>query len=102
MAQAGDIRVDTGEVRSTARQLTQLATDYDALYKEVLAKISETSAKWQGVDSEAFREQVEGFRDDFQKMKQEIDDYATFLLQSADAYEKQQEETRQKAKTLTN
>ena len=102
MAQAGDIRVDTGEVRSTARQLTQLADDYDALYKEVLGKMSETSATWQGLDSEAFREQVEGFRDDFQKMKEEINDYAAFPLQSADAYERRQEETRQEAKTLTN
>ncbi|MDR0852350.1 MAG: WXG100 family type VII secretion target [Clostridiales Family XIII bacterium] len=102
MAQSRKIVVDTGDLRSTAQQLTQLATDYDGLYKEVLGKISDMSAQWEEIDSSTYRQQVEGFRDDFEKMKQEIDRYAEFLIKSAASYEQAQDTAVAQAKTLIN
>ena len=102
MAQTRNIAVDTGDLRSTAAQLTTLASDYDGLYKEVLGKIGDMSASWAEIDSQTYREQVEGFRDDFEKMKTEIDRYADFLIKSANAYEQTQDDAVSQAKSLIN
>ena len=100
MAQARNIQVATGELRTTAAQLKQLASDYDGLYKEVLGKISDMSATWQEIDSQTYRDKVESFRAEFEKMKAEIERYSDFLIQSAADYEAAQDEAVRQAQSL--
>lgn len=100
MAQARNIQVATGDLRNTASQLTQLAKDYDGLYKEVLGKISDMSSTWQEIDSQTYRDKTESFRGEFAKMKEEIDRYAEFLIKSAADYEAAQDEAVRQAKSL--
>jgi len=94
------IKADTGEMRNTSAQITELAGEYKTLYEEVLGKIQDMNATWQFEDFSAYRDEAESFREDFVKMKQEMDRYAEFLITTAAAYEKVQDEAVNEAKTL--
>jgi len=100
MSQGKSIQVATGNLRSTAAQVKELAKQYDGLYKDVLRKLSDMSSTWQGIDSQTYREKVESFRSEFVKMKTELDKYAEYLVQTATDYEKIQNEAVDRAKTL--
>ncbi|MDR3310789.1 MAG: WXG100 family type VII secretion target [Oscillospiraceae bacterium] len=96
------IKVDTGDLRSASSAITTLAGEYEALYKDMYAKMSDMKSTWTGIDINEYITQIEGFRDDFQKMKTEMDHYADHLTQSAIAYEKAQDDTVANAKKLVN
>jgi len=97
---ARTIKVDSGELRNTSAQITQLASEYQTLYQEVLGKVQDMNATWQFDDFTAYKDEAESFREDFAKMKQEMDRYADFLIQSAAAYENVQDQAVAEAKTL--
>ena len=97
---ARTIKADTGNMRNVSGQITSLATDYQTLYQEVLSKVQDMNATWQHDDFTAYRDEAESFREDFVKMKQEMDRYAEFLITSAAAYETAQNEAVSEAKTL--
>ena len=90
------------ELRSAASKIDSMAEDYqvqyDALYKETDAMI----VAWDGKDNVAYTTQIAGFKDDFQKMKELMSEYAKFLRNAADTYEKTQETIAAEAKKLTN
>ena len=100
MSQGKSIQVDTGNLRSTSTQVTELAKQYEGLYKEVLTKLSDMSTTWQEIDSQTYRDKVESFRSEFVKMKTELDKYAEFLIRTATDYEKTQAEAVERAKAL--
>lgn len=97
------ISVDTMEVRRVAGDVDDLATAYESHYSDLLAKVSEfTSTDWTGDDAEAFYTRVEGFREDFNKMKALMNDYATALRNFATNYEETQQRIKQQSQGLTN
>ena len=96
------IAADTGNMRSVSSQITQLANEYETLYKEVLGKVQDMNATWKHDDFTAYRDEAESFREDFVKMRNEMDRYADFLITSAAAYEKAQNEAVSEAQTIIN
>jgi WXG100 family type VII secretion target len=102
MAQPRTIKVTTQELRGASQQLTELAREYEGLYREVLSNIGDLNAVWEDKDSAKFRERVEGFRVEFEKMKREIDTYAEFLVKTAGDYESTQDAALAQASSLTS
>lgn len=96
------IKVDTAEVRRIAGEVDEVATDYESSYVNLLNNVSTfTSSDWKGDDANQFREKVEGFRDDLNKMKTLMNEYATALRQFATNYEETQERIKQQAQGLS-
>lgn len=91
------------DMRNTAKDIDGIADKYESSYQRFMDEVETlTTTDWKGVDADAFREQVKGFRDDFAKMKQLMNDYATFIRQTADEYERTQNNIKQQASTLKN
>lgn len=91
------------DMRKTATDIDSLADSYETNYQKFMTEVENlTTTDWKGPDADAFREQVQGFRDDFAKMKQHMNDYATFIRQTADEYERTQNNVKQQAGTLKN
>lgn len=96
------IQVTPEQLESTAARIESLAgdykTQYDALYRETNAM----AATWQGKDNTAFVSQIEGFKDDFEKMRTLMLNYAVFLRKSAKAYRDTQDTVTAEARKLVN
>lgn len=96
------IKVDTVEVRRIASEVDGVASDYESTYNNLLNNVSTfTTTDWTGDDADAFRNKVEGFRDDLNKMKVLMNDYASALRDFAKNYEETQERIKQQGQGLT-
>ena len=96
------IMVDPAKLKTAAGKMETLASNYESLYRQLYVNVDGMAKAWQGKDNIAYTTQIEGFRDDLDKMKKLMDEYSTFLRKSADAYTKTQEEIVSQARTLTN
>lgn len=91
------------DMRRTATEVDTLADDYENLYQRFLSEVEKlTKTDFKGIEADTFYERVNGFRDDFSKMKQLMNDYATFIRQTADSYEETQNNLKQQASALQN
>ena len=99
---ARKIVVDPAKLESAARQMEQQTAEYTKIYNQLFSEVDGMGKAWQGTDNIAFVTQIKGFMDDFEQMKKLMNDYATFLKNSATAYNKTQSEIVTKAKGLTN
>lgn len=81
--------------------MEDLANTYNTNYTALFATIQEMQNAWAGVDNTAFTNQIEGFRDDFQRMEKLMRDYAAYLRKSAATYRDTQNSIAQSAKTLS-
>lgn len=79
--------VDPPELHSAATKLTQLATDYEAVYKSLINAASTMGDAWKAADNLAFVEQINGFCDDLKAMKDHLDQAANAMDQQAKNYE---------------
>lgn len=97
------IKVTTENLTSAAGKIESMAGTYQQNYGTLLDKVNAlTSSDWTGEDATAFCQQVEGFREDFNKMKELMDDYATFLRNAARNYEETQARIKASAQSLQN
>lgn len=96
------IMVDPSKLEIAANKMEQQAADYAKLYKQLFTEVEAMEKAWQGADNIAYTTQIQGFREDLNQIKKLLDDYSTFLKQSAKIYKNTQEEVVNKAKTLTN
>jgi len=99
MAQ-GKIIVDTSRLDSTATQVDSLADQYEREYGSLFETVRDLQNAWGGEDNVAFTSQIEGFRDDFQRMTRLMREYASYLRKVADSYRTTQDNIAAKAKTL--
>lgn len=95
--------VDSGDMRKLARRLEQLSDEYQYIYeRELYGRITEQiRAAYKGVDAEAMIHGLEEFRNDFNRMKNVIDQYAAHLRQAAMRYDDAQAELASHAAGLT-
>ena len=95
--------VTTDEMRSLASKIEGLATEYESIYTNDIygTGIEQLKAAYVGEDADAVVNQLEGFRDDFQNLKQVIDQYAAYLRSAAKAYDDAQDALTERAKALT-
>ena len=96
------IEVTPEQLVSTAGSIETLAADYKKQYELLYSETNAMASTWSGKDNVAYIQQIEGFKDDFQKMHGLMLDYASFLRKSADAYSKTQETVVTEARKLTN
>lgn len=97
----GQIIVETAQLDSTASRVEQLAGDYRSEYTSLFSLIASLKSSWDGEDNVAFTNQIEGFRDDFQRMEQLMRDYAAYLRKAAQTYRDTQDSVAAQAKTLS-
>ncbi len=94
MAQ-GKIIVATEELKSVAQKVDDMAQNYKESYIELYSTINSLSETgiWQGVDNQAYVQQIEQFRNDFEAMEQLMRSYADFLRKAAEGYKTIQNNT---------
>lgn len=97
----GQIVVETARLDSVATQVEGYADTYHSNYMSLFNTVQELQNAWAGADNTAFTNQIEGFRDDFQRMEQLMRDYAAYLRKSAAAYRETQQNITNSAKTLS-
>ena len=87
-----DIRVTPQTLRAQAAKVDQEAQNYYSEYQGLLRDVDDlTSKDYKGADAEAFKNKVYNFEPDFNKMKELMNEYASFLRQAADNYDNTQE-----------
>lgn len=81
------LTVDTGEMRSAAGKLKQLAEEYTSIYTSLLNKASTMGEAWKAPDNLAYVEQINGFLEELKAMTNHINGSAQALEQQAGNYE---------------
>lgn len=97
----GLINVDTVRLDSVADQVDRLADTYESEYGSMFGIVNDMQNVWAGEDNTAFTNQIEGFRDDFQRMAKLMRDYAAYLRKAAAAYRETQDTVASDAKNLS-
>lgn len=93
--------IDTEAVLKTSNLVAECAVNYGNKYENLLKNIDTfTATDWKGPDAEAFRTKVQGFRVDFNKMQELMEEYSSTLRKIAETYERAIEENIRKAKSM--
>lgn len=97
------IQVKTEDLYSAANTIDKKADFYETTYRNLLGKVdSFTKSDFMGEDADAFRNQVNGFNDDFVKMKALMNEYAAALRDFAENYNQTREMVKKQAQGLQN
>lgn len=96
------IKVTPEELTKASTQIEGKATNYQGQYLKLYEHTSAMGASWSGKDNQAYINQIEGFRDDFDKMYNLMTEYATFLKNAAKSYSDVQDTITEQASKLTN
>jgi len=96
------IVVEPSKLESAAAKMDAQASEYERQYNLLFNEVDGLSAAWQGGDNVTFSNQIKGFMDDFQKMKELMQQYSEYLKFSAKTYREAQNETINAARRLTN
>ena len=97
------LRVTPEDLERRAMQIDEKAGEYAAEYQKFFNEMEDfTSRDWTGAGARAFMERLRGFEDDFNKMKQLMNEYANFLRNAANTYEKKEDEIIQRVSGLQN
>ncbi len=97
----GKIIVESSRLDSTAEQVEGLADAYESEYGALFNTVKDLQNAWSGEDNVAFTNQIEGFRDDFQRMTSLMREYAAYLRKVAAAYRETQDSIVAGAKNLS-
>ena len=97
----GLITVETERLDQVAGQVEGYADDYLKAYNELFTIVKDMKEAWDGKDNVAYTNQIEGFRNDFQKMEQLMRDYAEYLRKCAKTYRDTQENIARSAGSLS-
>lgn len=96
------IIVDPAKLQAAATQMGQITGDYQKQYNRLFSEVDGLGAAWQGIDNQAFVNQIKGFTDDFNQMVALLNQYAEFLKSSAQTYTSTQNNIADAAKRLQN
>ena len=96
------IQVTPEQLESAAGRIESLAGDYKTQYEALYNQTNAMASTWKGQDNTAFVDQIEGFKEDFQKMQTLMLNYADFLRKSAKAYRDTQNTVTTEARKLVN
>lgn len=86
------INVNMDQMQQNAAYISQQAKQYAGIYGNIYQLLEQMSTVWQGKDYNAFAAQLQAFHKDFDLMKQVLEEYASYLRQSASLYRRLQEE----------
>ncbi|MCD8198538.1 MAG: WXG100 family type VII secretion target [Lachnospiraceae bacterium] len=95
------IKVTPENLRSKATEVDAKAEEYYAEYRALLNDVATlTSSDWTGEEASEFLAKVNDFEDDFNKMRELMQEYANHLRTSATNYEDTQNSVRNQIKSL--
>lgn len=89
-------------LESAASSIESLANEYKAQYTELYSTTGSLASTWTGADNQAFTNQIDGFREDLEKMYTLMNRYAEYLRTTAKAYRETQDSIIKQAKSLQN
>ena len=96
------LTVDTGEMRSSASKLAQLAEEYTTIYTRLLNTASTMGEAWKAPDNLAYVEQINGFCEELKAMTAHIEQAFKAMEQQASNYELTSENNVTGVKKLAN
>lgn len=96
------IEVKPEELKSVAQKMDAQLEEYRRVYNSIYSEVDGIIKVWRGKDNLAFAEQINGFKDDFEKMASTLADYSQFLKDSAQRYQTTQDQIVAEAKKLAN
>ena len=89
------ITVTPEELQKKADQVDDKAAEYYNEYVKLLSDVQTfTSTDYTGEDATAFYNEVSSFKDEFDRMKQLMNEYASYLREAAQNYLNAQENSR--------
>lgn len=86
------IVASASQLRSASTTMEGIASQYQTAYLGLIEAAHNIGASWTGEDNQAFITKVDALQDDFQQMYQLLSGCSNDLLDSANAYEKVQQE----------
>jgi len=95
------IVVTPTELIAAADAIENLAGDYAQNYTALFSDVSALQSAWQGKDNQRFTSQIEGFRNDFDRMRELMSEYANFLKNAAITYTNTQDAVTEAAGRLS-
>ena len=95
------IKVTTQQLRDTAKDVDTDADTYYTQYNKFISSVDKfTTTDYIGDDADEFQKVVRDFEPDFRKLKELLNDYATFLRNTAQSYEDAADNAKQQAGAL--
>ena len=99
---ANKIVVNPEELKSVANKMDSQIEDYQRIYNSIFSEVDGLARAWSGKDNIAYTTQIQGFKDDFEKMVYTLREYSEFLKNSAKQYSDTQDSIVAEAKKLVN
>lgn len=94
------IKVDTAAITQAANKIDGYIINYESSYSKVNQLSEAVDATWDGTDNDKYKEQLEGFQNDFTELGSKLKDYVDFLRKAALEYETAQENLTKDASKL--
>ncbi len=96
------IEVTPQQLDTAAGKIEGLAGDYKTQYESLYKEADALGSGYEGEGKKTFINQLNGFKDDLEKMYGLMNQYADFLRKTAKTYRETQQNIVSQAKTLPN
>ena len=98
---AGEWSITTESVKRSAERVRELTAKYETEYGKLYTEVdSLRSAKWKGTASDTFNSRLESYRASFDNLRDVMNSYYDFLIETARCYEEVEERVKESANTL--
>ena len=87
-----NLSVNMETVRQLGKTVGDQAAEYNTEIANIYSVIDDVKSAWQGTDSTTYTSQVEGYRASMEALGKVIEQYGQFLLNTADTYQKLQDD----------
>ena len=81
-----NFQVDLTALTSTAANIETRANEYKQIYERLYTEVRAMGGNWQGKDNQAFVSQINGFKDDFERMHKLLLDFAALIKEANREY----------------
>ncbi len=98
---ANAIKVTPDTLRSVGDQIDHINDQYKNCYNNIYNEVSElTGNNWGGDAQRAYNDRIDGFRNDFQNLYNLLNNYCTYLRNTAAKYDQIEGEITQATSSL--
>lgn len=94
------MRVTTEELKDAANSIQTSVDEYTVQWQALYSETETLMTNWRNDASRVFKEKLEGYRDDFERLGEVIKEYVNLLNKTAGNYEAQLEADKQRAASL--
>jgi WXG100 family type VII secretion target len=85
MANTG-FKVEPQRLAKSAEVVNNKVTEYNKEVVNIYSAIENLTVEWKGQTSDAFKQQIEGYRNDFNKLAEILTGYSNMLVTAANKY----------------